>query len=63
MGYLVNEKKKSTTIRSYVSGIKAVLRDDGQEICESTYLVKALTKACKYKNDTVQTRLPIRKNK
>ena len=62
VGYLVETKKKSTTIKSYISAIKAVLMDDGIELNEDRYLINALTKACKYVNDTVRTRLPIRKS-
>ena len=58
-GYLVDSNKQSQTIRSYISAIKAVLRDDGLELNEDKYLLNSLTKACRYRNDKVQTRLPI----
>ena len=61
VGFLINQKKKSTTIRSYVSAIKAVLRDDGEEINEDTFLIKSLTRACKLVNDRVCNKLPIRR--
>ena len=61
VGYLVNENRKSSTIRSYISAIKSVLKDDGEELCENIYLLKSLTNACKLKNDKVCNRLPIRK--
>ena len=54
-----NEHKKSTTVRSYVSAIKAVLMEDGIKISEDAYLLKSLTKACKLCNDRVRIRLPI----
>ena len=60
-GYMIDQKKKSTTVKSYVSGIKAILKEDGFEINENRYLLTCLTRACKYKNDTVRTRLPIQK--
>ena len=61
VGYLVEQRKKSTTIKSYISAIKAVLREDCVEIFEDRYLLTSLTKACKYKNDHVRIRLPIQK--
>ena len=62
VGYLINCNIKSNTIKSYISAIKSVLRQDGEELRENVYLLKALTKACKLKNDKVHTILPIRKN-
>ena len=61
VGYLVETQKKSTMIKSYISAIKGVLRDDNIIINEDRYLLKLLTKACKYKNDKVRIRLPIQK--
>ena len=59
VGYLVENKMKSGTIKSYISAIKSVLLDDGIEINEDRYLIRSLTKACSYRNDTFRTRLPI----
>ena len=59
VGYLIENEKKSTTVKSYVSAIKAVLKDDNVSVNEDRYLLTLLTKACKYQNDTVHTRLPI----
>ena len=61
VGYLVQNKRKSSTIKSYISAIRSVLRDDGENLCENKYLLTSLTKACRYVNDQVRTRLPIRK--
>ena len=60
--YLVQTKKKSTTIHSYVSAIRAVLTEDGRQLKEDKYLLGALTRACKLVNDTIRLRFPIRKN-
>ena len=60
-GYLVNAGRKSGTIKSYISAIKSVLKDDGVEINENKFLLTSLTKACKFTNDSVRTRLPIQK--
>ena len=61
IAYLVDNDRKSQTIKSYISAIKAVLKDDGVELNANKYLLTSLTKACKLKNDTVRTRLPIQK--
>ena len=61
VGFLIQGKRKSTTIRSYVSAIKAVLMEDGISLNEDTYLLSSLTKACKLENDKVRLRLPIRR--
>ena len=62
IGYLVSKRRKSGTIRSYISAIKTVLTKDGVTLNEDRYLLTSLTKACKYHNDGVRTRLPITKN-
>ena len=61
VGHLIQENKNSQTIRSYVSAIKKVLRNDGVTLDEDTYLINALTRACKLHNDRVLTRFPIQK--
>ena len=60
-GFLIDSGKKSTTIRSYLSAIRAILRIDGFKLNEDTYLINALTRTCKLKNDRVTARLPIGK--
>ena len=60
-GYLANCNKKSTTIKSYMSAIKSVLKDDGVHVSEDRFLLAAITKACSFKNDRISTRLPIQK--
>ena len=59
--YLVESKFKSTTVQSYISAIKSVLQDDGVTISENQYLLNSLTRACKFENDCVRTRLPIQR--
>ena len=61
VGFLIESKKQSSTIRSYISAIRAVLLADGVQLNENKYLITSLTKACKLKNDKVRTRLPIQK--
>ena len=60
-GFLIDHDKKSTTVKSYVSAIKAVLRDDGIIVNEDRYLLTSLTKACKIVKDKVRIHLPIQR--
>ena len=62
MAFLVDNKRKSSTINSYVSAIKAVLFDDGEILNEDRLLLASLSNACKRNNDRIRTRLPICKN-
>ena len=58
--YLINQGKQSTTVKSYISAIKAVLRNINVKINENTCLLNSLTRACRLLNDTtVRLRLPI----
>ena len=59
--YLVETKKQLSTVRSYISAIKAILQEDGRELDTDKFLLSSLTKACKLKNDKIQTRFPIYK--
>ena len=60
MAHLVNIGCKSTTVKSYLSGIRVVLYDDNVEINEDGILLKAITHACKLQNDQLTPCLPIR---
>lgn len=55
----VEKGDHSNTIQSYLSGIKHMLGKDGVEINTRTARLRALIKACKYKNDKVIHRMPI----
>lgn len=59
VAYRVELGDHSATIESYLSGIKYMLGLDGVEINTRTTRLRALIKACKYKNDRVVHRLPI----
>ena len=61
IGYLVDQDKQSSTIKSYISAIRAVLRELGYKLSKDLYLVSALMKACKIHNDKVRIRFPIQK--
>ena len=57
--HLVEASIQSSTLKSYISAIKAVLKIDGYQWTDNRVLFSAITKACKLKNDLVQTHLPI----
>ena len=61
VGHLINEKRQSVTVKSYISAIKSILKDDDIEINQNQFLLSSLTKACKLQNDQIRTRLPIQK--
>ena len=59
VGHLIQEGKKSSTIKSYLSAIRVVLKIDGHEIATDSYVLTVLVKACKLKNDKILARFPI----
>ena len=61
VGYLVENNRRSQTIKSYISAIRSVLAKDGVFLNKNKFLLTSLTKACRLKNDKVRTHLPIRK--
>ena len=61
VGYMAHLKRKSSTIKSYISAIKAVLTSNNIEINEDRVLLSALTKACRVQNDVIHSKLAIRK--
>ena len=61
VGYLIDCKKQSSTIRSYLSAIRAVLLDNDISLSQNEYLLASLTKACKLVNDKVRHHFPIGK--
>ena len=61
--YLIEVKnRKSSTIKSYVSGIKYILMNDGYPWRDKYLMLSAITRACKLKNDILYMRLPIQTN-
>ena len=62
VGYLADNQKQSSTIKSYISAIKHVLKEDGHMLNVNEFLMSSLTKACKLVNDTVARKLPIQKS-
>ena len=61
VGYLVSDNKQSSTVRSYILVIKAVLQMNKIPINEDQYLLALLTKACRLRNNQLHTHLPIHK--
>ena len=62
VAYLSQRKRRSATIKSYISAIKAVLFSGGIRLKEDNTLLAALTRVCKLDNDIVHTKLPIKKS-
>ena len=60
--HLVQNNRKSATVKSYISAIKAVLYELNIVLQEDWFLLTALTKACKLRNDQISIRMPIRKS-
>ena len=53
VGFLIQNDRQSSTIRNYLSAIHVVLAMERIVINEDRYLLNALTRACKLKNDRV----------
>ena len=59
--YLVDNGVQSSTLKSYFSAIKFILKQDGYQWDEKKVLLSSLVKGCKLENDRVKIRLPIKK--
>ena len=59
--YLVDNGIQSSTLKSYFSAIKHVLRQGGYSWNDNTFLLSSLIRSCKLQNDKVKVRLPIKK--
>ena len=58
--YLITYKNlQSSTVRSYISGIKSVLIKDGYKWNDQLLILSAITKSCKLHYDVTKIRLPI----
>ena len=57
--YLVEKGTQSSTIKSYISAIKHVLRCDGYVWDQDQAMLTTITRSCRLINDTVRVRLPI----
>ena len=61
-GFLIQNKKKSTTIRSYISAIRTILKEDKICLNEDSFQLNALMRACKFTVERITTHLPIHKD-
>ena len=61
-GYLIEKGVQSSTLKSYISAIKCILKNDNYEWDENKILFSSITRACKLVNDQVKVRLPIQIN-
>ena len=59
--YLVDGGVQSSTLKSYFSAIKFILKQDGYQWDEKNALLSSLVKGCRLENDKVKIRLPIQK--
>ena len=57
--YLVDKGVQSSTLKSYFSAIKFILKQDGYQWDDKKALLSALVKGCQLENDTLKVRLPI----
>lgn len=57
--HLVDNKRKSSTVKSYLSAIRFILNEDNVKLNEDKVELAALLRACKLQNDTLYIRLPI----
>ena len=61
VGYLVTQNRQSSTIKSYVSTIRATLADINIHISENKFLLTSLTRACRLHNDKILHKFPVHK--
>ena len=59
--FLVDNKLKSSSVKSYILAVRSVLMELGEKLSPDNYLLKSLTRACHLKNDTIVHHLPITK--
>ena len=59
--YLINKNRKAATVKSYVSAIKSVLREDNFTISDDRFLLNSLIKACRYRNNQARLHFSIQK--
>ena len=59
--YLVDRGVQSSTLKSYFSAIKHILKQDGYAWDDGKVILSSLIRGCKYENDRLKVRLPIQK--
>ena len=60
--YLVDGGIQSSTLKSYFSAIKHILKQDGYKWDDNKVILSSLVRSCKLENDRVKIRLPICRN-
>ena len=60
--YLVDDGVQSSTLKSYFSAIKYILKQDGYHWDEDKAVLSSLVRSCKLENDRVKIRLPIQRD-
>ena len=58
----MHNKNQSSRVKKYISAIKAVLKTHNIDLNEDQYILCALTRTCKLKNDQMNARLLIHKD-
>ena len=61
VGHLVDSNHQSSTVKSYVSAIKAVLLENKIKVDIDQTLISSIMRACRLINDQIRTRLPIQR--
>ena len=62
VGYLIEKKHKTSTINSYVSALKTILREEGIKVQEDQFLLNSLLRAARFRAGySVTIRMPIQK--
>ena len=59
IAHLIDMNKQSSTIKCYISAVRAILKQDKINLKEDQFLITSLTRAACLKNDCVRLRLPI----
>ena len=62
VGFLIQKNRRSQTIKSYISAIRAILYNSGIVLSENRCLLASLTRACSLQNDAIRTKVPISKD-
>ena len=62
VAFMVENNKKSSTIKSYISAIKSTLTENYIKLNEDRFLLNSLIRACRLTKDQLQARLPIKKD-
>ena len=62
VGYLIEMGRRPSTVKSYISAIKAVLWENQIPLSQDQSLLSALTRACRYHCDGVTLRMPLRRD-